>query len=125
MSFESEIELHMESIRWKSPTEEIYGLLKGIISMLIDEGFSLADMKKILKHALVNEIIKKLDNVDDKLDFVLNCDYFWEYFDEKTKPDKYSLENIIKKYNKNSEKIIKELAEKPRTLHYKYTLNDL
>ena len=125
MSIESEIELHMESLRWKNCTEEIYGLLKGIISTMIDEGFSLSDMKKILKHALVNEIIKKLDDVDDKLEFVLNCDYFWEYFDEKSATDKHSLGRVISKYNKDSESIIKEIAQKSRTPHYKYTINDI
>ena len=122
---EAEMKMHMESIRWKSTTEEIYVLLKEIISIMIDNGFSLNDMKKMLKHALVNEIIKKLDDVDDKLDFVLNCDYFWKYFDEKSGPDKYSLDTIIKKYNKDSEKIIKELGETPRTVHHKYSLNDI
>ncbi len=122
---EAEMKMHMESIRWKSTTEEIYVLLKEIISIMIDNGFSLNEMKKMLKHALVNEIIKKLDDVDDRLDFVLNCDYFWEYVDEKDGLDKYSLDTLIKKYNKDSEKIIKELAEKPKTVRHKYSLKDI
>lgn len=111
-------------INLNSPTKEMYDLLKDIISIMIDEGFSLEDMKTILKHALLSEIIKRLDSVDDKLDFALNCDYFWEYFDKKSE-NEYSVENIIKRHNIKSKEAIELLEKKNRTKNYKYTLNDI
>lgn len=124
MKREAKIEKLMKTPKYKKYGYETHKILSTCIEILIKEEFTDEEIKLLFKHSFIEQKVKNMDP-DEKIDYILNCDYFWNFFDEKSDPEKFSTEAILKKYGKYSEKLVKEFDEKARKQLFENSFADI
>lgn len=124
MERKSKVQKLKETPKYKEYGYQIDQIFNSCVEMFIHEGFTDDEIKLLFKHSFVEQKLKTLD-VDDQIDYVLNCDYFWDFFDEKSDSATYSIETILKKYGKYNEDLVKKLEKKAKKRHYKNSFADI
>lgn len=124
MERKSAIEKLRETAKYKKYGYQAYSILNSSIEILINEGFTDEEIKLLFKHSFVEQKTRKMDP-DEMIDFMLNCDYFWEYFDSKADPEIYSTEAILKAYGKYSKELAEKLDERAKNRIFEHRFNDI
>ena len=114
----------METPKYKKYGYQTHKILSSCIQILIKEDFTDEEIKLLFKHSFIEQKIKNL-NPEDEIDYILNCDYFWDFFNEKSNLEKSSIEAILRKYGKYSEKLVKEFDEKARKRLFENSFADI
>lgn len=113
MKSEEKPKLLMDTEKYKKLGGEIREILSTCVDILITEGFTDDEINVFFKHCHIGERIKSLSK-DEKIDYILNCDSFWEYYEDKAEYEKYSREEILKKRRKYTEKYVKDVENRNR-----------
>lgn len=113
MKTKSKAEMLTDKEKHARAGKEIKEILSTCINILMVEGFTEDEINILFKHCFIEEKIKSL-STEEKINYILNCDSFWEDYEAKAEYDNYSQGEISEKRRKYAENYVKEIEANVR-----------